>query len=323
MQERARTTTQHTIPKFGAVQDRMGSFGEHGLIGEMYVCYRWYLNEPQEVRILHLSTNLVVSRPEVVRVIEYMNSVGFVCTRKYVGKNFHKEWIAADVLLFGCESKHTTHMLNAMDEMERGLHGVLREWDVLRYFMDDRIPQKSYLHLDGSDMCVTSQFSQEAIHMIHAHLRRRHDLVAQRGLFDTLEQWIADGIDLIIPPKQKWDTTDKKISRLEKHIGTGGRDRDLFFAVADFLIGIRNRSAHPNVDSSFNSRMSNYQDLKKKGHQYGFDIHLAARHDCPIRQDGEPSCQDRHAGRRGDVVLARMARAWLNDYAAANTSNKN
>ena len=232
-----------------------------------------------------------------------------------LGKDSIKNGTTADVLLLGCESRHMTRVIDAMKEMECGLHGVLREWDVLWYFMDDRVPRKAYLHMDGSGLCVTDRFSQEAIHMIHAHLRRRHDLTAQRGLFATSEQWIADGIDLIITPKPEWDTTDKKISRFEKCIGTGDRDRDLFFVVADFLIGMRNRSAHPNVSSSFDSRMSNYQDLKKKGHQYGFDIHWASRHGCPSRQEGEPTHQDRHGVRRGVVALARIARAWLNDYA--------
>ena len=86
--------------------------------------------------------------------------------------------VHADVLLLGCDSK----------EVGRGLHGVLREWDVLWYFADDRMPYDARMYMDWSGLCASDVFSMEGVRMIRTHIRRRHDITAQRGLYVTLKQ---------------------------------------------------------------------------------------------------------------------------------------
>ena len=140
-----------------------------------------------------------------------MNRAGFfVEYKRYRGQEFHRDWSTADVLLLGCDSKQAARVRGAMDEMERGLHGVLREWDVLWYFADGRVPREARLHMGGSGLCAGNRFSAEGIRMVRAHIRRRHDITAQRGLYVTLGQWIADGIDLTVTPNPRWDNFGKR-----------------------------------------------------------------------------------------------------------------
>ena len=318
MGKRVGTDRQLTFPKFGDVQDRMWRFAEYGLDAEMYWCYRSHYGECQEVRILHMSTCRAGAWPEILKILQYMNSAGFVVReyKQYNGIGFLREWSTADVILLGCDSKQTARIRNAINEMERGLHGVVREWDVLWYFLDGLVPRKARQHMGGSGLCANELFSTEGIRMMRAHIRRRHDIIAQRGLYVTLEQWITDGIDKIVSPNPKRDNFGQKVDRLKNDVGTGDRDRDMFFAVVEFLMEVRNRSSHPKVDSSFDNRMASYKHLKDTARQYGIDLRQFQEHECPMWQDGTPSHQDRHVGRRSFVVLARMARAWLNDYYA-------
>ena len=268
--------------------------------------------------MLHASTHLSGARSEICKIIEYMKGEGFVVEGKLRGgREYRPEWLAADTLLLGCDSKRAARIRDAMDEMERGLHGLLREWDVLWYFTDGGTPHDERTRMGEGALCCDDKFSTEGMRMVHAHIRRRSDITAQRGLYITLEQWISDGIDRIVPPKIKRDAFGKKVDRLKKYIGADGRDRELFFAVAEFLMEMRNRSAHPRVSSSFARRMASYSHLEDVAGRHGFDLHQFTEHGCPASQDNEPSPQDWHAARRACIVLAHMAKAWLVEYHAA------
>lgn len=100
----------------------------------------------------------------------------------------------------------------------------------------------------------------------------------------------------------------QKVDRVKKCIGTGGGDRDMFFAVTEFLMKVRNHSSHPKVSSSFDRCMDGHQDLKDKARLYRVGLGSFTKHGCLMRQDGEPSHQDRHVGRRSSIAWARMAR---------------
>ena len=303
------------VPRFGAVLDRMESFARYGLDTEMYHLRRNHCGSCQEVRMLHASTKLSGARPEVGKIIEYMNGEGFVVEGKLRGgRKYRPEWLTADMLLLGCDSKRATRASNAMDEMERGLHGLLREWDVLWYFSDGGTPHDRRASIGEGSLCCNDGFSDDGIRMAHAHIRRRCDITARRGLYITLEQWISDGIDRIVPPKTNWDTFGKKVDRLKRDIGAGGRDRELFFAVVEFLMEVRNRSSHPRVSSSFVRRMASYNHLEHVADRHGFDLHQFDNHGCPRSQDNEPSPQDWHAAQRACIVLTHMAGAWLGEY---------
>lgn len=120
------------FPKFGAVQDRRGRFAEYELGMETYRCRRSCFGECQEVRILHASRRLPGTRPEVRKVIQHMNGEGFrVEHKRYAGSEFRRERSTADVLLLGCDSREWRRTIEALTEMERGLLGVWRGWDVL------------------------------------------------------------------------------------------------------------------------------------------------------------------------------------------------
>ena len=290
----------------------MLDFAEYGLDVAMYWCRRMYYGECQEVRILHASTYLHGTRPEVHKIIQYMNSEGFLVEHKqYEGREFRQEWSTADMLLLGCDSNETARAKEAITEMERGLLGVWRGYDVLWYFADGHVPSDARLHMNGSILCSNDVFSAEAICMVHAHLRRRFDVVSQRGLFVTMEQLIADAIDRLVAANPKYDEFGRKVNRLKnakKKIRGGGRDWSLFFAATEFLMEVRNRSSHPKVTSSFENRMKSYKEFKETAFKYGLDL-PSVRHGCPIETDS----QNRHVTIKTCMVLTGMAKAWLDE----------
>ena len=173
------TSKRLTFPKFGAVQDRRGRFVEYGLDMEMYWCRRMYFGECQEVRILHVSKYLPGTWPEVHKIIQYMNGEGFrVEHKRYTGREFRRELSTADVLLLGCDSKEWRRTIEALTEVERGLLGVWRGWDVLWYFADGRVPEAARRHMvQHGGACSNDMFSAEGIRMIRAHVKRRYDVV--------------------------------------------------------------------------------------------------------------------------------------------------
>ena len=301
------------FPRFGAVQDRRGRFAEYGLGMEMYWCRRSCFGECQEVRILHASRCLPGAWPEARKIIQHMNGEGFrVKHKRYAGSEFRREWSTADVLLLGCDSREWRRTIEALTEMERGLLGVWRGWDVLWYFADGRVPEVARRHMaQQGGACSNDAFSAEAIRMIRAHAERRHDVVARRGLLVTLELCIADSIDLLVAPQPHYDEFGRKVNRLKnakKSAKGGGRDWDLFFAAVEFLMETRNRSTHPNVTSSFDNRMEAYVEFKAVARRYGFEI-PPTDHGCPIETDS----QNRQVLMKLLVALSRMAKAWLDE----------
>ena len=213
-------SNQPEFPKFGSVLDRKRIFAEYGFDGEMYVCRRGiYRGEYQEVCILHIGTNLYGAGLEVYKIIEYMNGEGFVVDPpQYRGRVFQRDWIRADILLFGCYSKKADDAYKVMLEMERGLHGISREWDVMWYFADGCIYWKELKRMGGSGVCSNNEFSTDGICMMHAHLRRRYNLTFRRGLFVTLERLVGDGIDRLVLANPDYDTFGRKIYRFKKEV---------------------------------------------------------------------------------------------------------
>ena len=230
--------------------------------------------------------------------------------KRYKGREFRREWATADVLLLGCDSNEVARVGEAMREMEHGLLGTLREWDVLWYFVDGRVPRDARIRMGGSGLCRNDAFSEEGIRMVRAHVRRRFDITAQRGLFITLEQWITDGIDRLVTPNPRRDNFGQKVNRLKSKMDevTGDRDWDLFIATVEFLMEARNRSSHPRVSSSFDSRQDAYDEFKKVARRYGFEI-PPADHGCPIETDS----QNRQVFMKLLVALSRMAKVWLDE----------
>ena len=264
------TRNQPPFPKFGAVLDRAQNFAQYGLEGQVYNCRRGvYRGEYQEVRILHASTDLDGAGLETAKILKYMNQCGFVVDPpRYRGREFHREWIRADMLLLGCYSRRADCAYDAMLEMERGLHGMVRGWDVLWYFADDKVYWKEIERMGGSGVCSSSEFSSDGISMVHAHLRRRYDITSRRGLYVTLERLVGDGIDRLVAANPIYDTLGSKISRFTKKIEgnwnvVGNRDWDLFVATVNFLLKARNYSSHPFESSSFNKRMDSWKEFRR------------------------------------------------------------
>lgn len=135
--ETLESKTPSKLPRFGAVLDRLDAFAGYGLDAEMFLCRRVYYGQCQEVRILHASTYLHGVWPEVCKIILHMNDKGFyIEQRPYNSRKFHREWMSADLLLLGCDSKEWRRILKALTEMEYGLLGVWGRWDILWYFTD-------------------------------------------------------------------------------------------------------------------------------------------------------------------------------------------
>ena len=291
----------------------MRSFARYGFDGEMYRCRRAvYRGQYQEVRILHVSTALDGAGPEVRKITEYMNREGFmVDPPRYRSRIFQRDWMRADMLLLGCYSGEADRAYDILHEMERGLHGVLQTWDALWYFADGRVYWKALERMDG--ICSNDEFSADGIGMVHAHLRRRYDVTSRRGLFVTLERLVGDSIDRLVVADPDYDTLGCKRKRLKDKIEenwnvAGDRDWNLFLAVTDFLLKARNYSAHPYESSSFGRRMDSWKEFKRVASRYGLDIPYRM-HDGPVEADA----QNRQGFMKTLTIIARMAKAWLDE----------
>lgn len=74
--------------------------------------------------------------------------------------------------------------------MPYGFLGLVLNWDVLWYGTDGT-PQ-SGLPPTSQPLCCGPAFSKDGICLAHAHIRRRDDLAAWRGLFLTMMMVIED-----------------------------------------------------------------------------------------------------------------------------------
>lgn len=307
------------LPKFGSVLDRAQQFARliDGFSIEMFRCFRQHNNNYQEVRILHIATDLSLSWDEMSKIIQQMEAKGFkIDPIWYPLRQIHEEWVDADVLLLGCDATNLNQAHDIIGEMRRGLLGIVTEWDLLWYFTDNIIPDATSFHTDQGGVCSGSAFSADGIYLVDTHIRRRRDGISKNGLIVDLSQRIESGIVKIVglgPPRSDFH---EKTERLKNMIGESGRDQELLFGTIEFMKSIRNRFAHPYDPEPGTKMRKAYADFKKTAQTHNFPVPLRIR-------DGHGSDEeDDHSYRKLLTILTGMVDVWLWEYdrSSANQS---
>ena len=302
---------QATLPKFGSVLERNQQFAEltnkFGI--EMFCCFRHRNENYEEVRILHITKDDDFACDEMSKVIQHVESIGFeVKPRWYPQPHVHKDWVDADVLFLGCDiaTLHQAH--DIIGEVRRGLLGIVTEWDLLWYFIDNSIPDASSAHTSQGGMSSGRMFSTDGICLVDAHIRRRHDKIAKEGLIVDLSKRIEAGIVRIVGPGPPRSDFHEKANRLKEKIGTNGRDQELLFATIEFMKSIRNWHAHPYDPEPKTKLRSAYTKFKNIAQKHGFPVPL------PLRDIHDSDEEEDHYYRKLLTVLTGMVDVWLREY---------
>lgn len=300
------------LPRFGAVWDRAKRFGEHGFDVELYKCRRISKSgQYQEVRILHISTYMDGTWPEMFKITEYMNNERFAVDHeryRHPNRGLHRDCASSDVLLLGCDSNEVERARKILLEVERGLFGIWK-WDMLWYFADGRVPPYETLPT-GVDRYSGDEFSTDAINMIRTHIERRYDSTPQAGLPIKLADRLERSIDRIIEQKKRYYTLDKRLERLERRAAKfkGCRDWDLFIATANFLAAARNYYSHVNQASSMDNMQEEWEKFKEAAQHHGFGL-PTIEHEGP----GISSREDNHARLKLMTLFTGIATTWLDE----------
>ena len=245
---------------------------------EMFRCTDRNRVRSRYVNILHVSTDLDGMRYETNQITQFLKDVGFDIKHE-LGLE-PRNIMNVDVVIVGSESARFKDAAYLIRNIPAVFHGLMLHWDVLWYGTDDA--PRPVLPLNVRPLCSNNAFSMYGICLVHAHIRRRDDLSAWRGLFLTMLLAIEHYIDKMMGT---WNERSayKKMCKFKDRVksdGCWGSDADLFFAAVDIIRKTRNTGSHP---------LSNMpgEKLKKKGDEMDellaeFDK-LAAKHDCSFR----------------------------------------
>ena len=118
--------------------------------------------------------------------------------------------------------------------------GLMLNWDVLWYGTDGT--PRPDLPPSMQPLCSSNAFSTYGICLVHAHIRRRDDLPAWRGLFLTMLIAIEDHVDKMMDTWNERSAYNKicKFKDRVKSDACWGSDADLFFAAVDVMRITRN-----------------------------------------------------------------------------------
>ena len=280
---------------------------------EMHCCFRYNAENYQEVRILHITKDDDFAGDEMSKVIQHMKSIGFeVKSQWYPQPHVHNDWVDADVLFLGCNIATSSHAHDIIGQVRRGLLGIVTEWDLLWYFLDNSMPDASSVHTSRGGMCSGRMFSTHAICLIDGHIRRRRDKIAKEGLIVDLSKRIEVGIVRIVGPGPPRSDFHEKASRLKDKIGTNGRDQELLFATIKFMKGIRNWYAHQYDPEPRVKLRKAYTEFKTTAQKQNFPVPL------PLRDVHDSDEEEEHYFQKLLTVLTGMVDVWLWEYMSSS-----
>ena len=330
------TMATGSLPEFGGrITDAESNFAEHmsDFSVEMLRCSRHHDGSLQEVKILHISMGLEVVQHETYRIIQHMKDEGFDVKREnYQNSVFREEWAGTNILILGNDDDHSAQACKLLQLVDAGLlSSVVLGWDVLLYDVSvvsgsRPVKRPAYLPRNtNSDNILWSdrKFSLDGICLIRAHIRRRKDAVALRGLVGDAMMSIESNIDDIMGEDYKKKNGQdpwiaEKVKQFRKKIEPNGgsmHQAELFFAAVDILRESRNVAMHiPQSTEAGSKKLKKYIDASPKfdrlARKYAFNDKRGL--DCNIAN--LPVHEAFFIRFKWLVFLAKMSIVWLGEY---------
>ena len=149
-----------------------------------------------------------------------------------------------DVVIVGSKSARFEDAAYLIRNIPVVFPGLMLNWDVLWYGTDDT--PSPVLPLNVRPLCSSNTFSMWGICLIHAHIRRRDDLSAWRGLFLTMLLAIEHYADKMMGTCNE-RSVYKKMCKFKDRVKSDerwGSDAELFFAAVDIIRRTHNMDSH-------------------------------------------------------------------------------
>lgn len=266
----------------------------------------------RRVNILHFGTDLAAAEPEMDKIVRFMALEGYLDVEHERGMH---PWGDTDMLVVGSDEARFTSVHYVLWCVSIGLFGLVPYWDVL-WYGTDYTPQPN-LHVSMRPLCSGPEFSRDATYLVHAHIRRRDDIMALRGAYNSILIEIEGQIDKMMKEKETWKMRSvDKMKEFKKKLeaeGHSGPEVALFFAVVDVLRNSRNVGAHP-LHGMPREELDRKAALRERlAAEFG---RLAKKHDRLFGPPtfASPAQADLQTVARWELCIAHMAVAWLDEY---------
>lgn len=316
-----------TLPK-------LGKFQQDIILNDGFTCdlatFRKYKSGYQEMRILHVSKSsipipgrslkILETKDQLSEIQQFMERLGY----SQEDNKFHRTTIhpqfCPDVVIIGCFTQDIDYVKSLVQDLERN-HGIFGVWDIMVYFIDEvptseveNVLKKVSGFLGGSGIISRYDFVREAECMIHAHLRRRYDVISRRGAYVTLfDRILTKSLDSFSSENNDV-TLGVKIGRVErilkKHSSNG--DIPVILKILKLLLSARNWAIHLG-DKAFKKREAAWNEVRDDIMERGYP-HLRVH--PPNRPKSKMiDTQGRHEVLKTDTILTYRIKDWLEEYA--------
>ena len=272
-----------TLPAFGKLPTDEDYEGAHGdMKVEILGCVRDAPEGiPDVVNVLHISPDMGLVDTKIVRVIDFMEKLGFTVERD----GGQDRWPATDILILGTDKSHMPNVDRILSLARNA--GLVMGWNVLLYGTDGMPELKPGLH--GNPLRTDRNFEFDTICMLHAHMRLRNDLQFWIG-------YIAYMVDLIEYNITRLIKASPRIKPLN------GRDK--LSCKIDILASVLRDASVRDQDVELFSRTAHLLRRVRNAHVHlmGRDAETQLDTDEPMRCMSEFSVAARQYG-RGDLLL--------------------
>ena len=319
-------------PRFGSKLDpNMHKSHMENFEAEMYSFADDKRERDRYVNMLHLGTDLNSVLPKMDRIVRYMRKLGYEVEHKRdSGPSNDREMFLAgidtDMLILGSDAARHASARYMLWCVGAGWFGIVPYWDMLWYGTDyqQEVSEKwlKQHHMGPSALPLFSgpKFALDAVCLAHAHIRRRYDSSALRGVYVDMMREIEGRINGLVKGAWKVRNAAERIEKFKTKVandGHSGPDVELFFAALDVLRNSRNDGAH--MIKGLPQAEVNKKIRRSDALMADFD-RLATTHGRPFRPPIASSKADSHFADKWESSLAHMAVAWLGEYSGLSAS---
>lgn len=210
------------------------------------VCAPYDERMPVAVNILHISPDISLVEDEIVSITDFMKTRGFTVRRQ----GWYYNWVDMDMLILGLNDIHMPVVDAALNILTYGT-GLVRDWNVLLYGLDDRPQLEPYPF--GDPLLTDRSFGFDAVCMMRAHMRMRGNLRFWAGHFASMSDVIEYSITYLIKashyakPLNDKSELSHKTDILAKVFGEAkvrNQDVELFASAVHLMRVVRNVLVH-------------------------------------------------------------------------------